>query len=60
MALSVRLTVVKVEMSKFKRKNKKHKSEERDREEELKIIWTPPGATKGMEVLPAYIFVHGY
>jgi len=45
--------VVKVKMSKFKRKNKKHKSEERDIEKEFKVIWGYPGAAKGAEVLPA-------
>lgn len=45
--------VVKVKMSKFKRKNKMHKSEERDVEKELKIIWKHPDATKGMVALPA-------
>jgi hypothetical protein len=45
--------VVKVKMSKFKRKNRKHKSEKRDVEKELKIIRVHPNATKGMEVLPA-------
>ncbi len=45
--------VVKVKMSKFKRKNKKHKSDERDIEKELKIISKHPGITMSMEVLPA-------
>ena len=52
--------VVKVKMSKFKRKNKKHKSEKRNMEKELKIIWVHPNATKGMEVLPALSSIHGY
>ncbi|MCP4536836.1 MAG: hypothetical protein GY832_06790 [Chloroflexi bacterium] len=34
--------VVKVKMSKFKRKNKTHNSEKRDLEKELKIIWELP------------------
>lgn len=45
--------VVKVKMSKFKRKNKTHKSEERDLEKELKIIWGFPGAAQGVEGVPA-------
>lgn len=35
--------VVKVKMSKFKRKREKHKSETRDLAKELKIIWPHPG-----------------
>jgi hypothetical protein len=52
--------VVKVKMSKFKRKNKKHHSEERDIEKELKIIWEYSNVTKAVEVLPAQSFIHGY
>jgi len=52
--------VVKVKMSKFKRKNKTHKSERRDLEKELKIIWESPGTAKGMEGVPSGNFVHGY
>jgi len=40
--------VVKVKMSKFKRKNKQHKSEKRNLEEELKIIWEYPVPTKSV------------
>lgn len=35
--------VVKVKMSKFKRKNETHKSETRNIEQELEIIWEYPG-----------------
>lgn len=45
--------VVKVKMSKFKRKRKNHKSETRDIEKELKIIWKYPAPAIGTEVLPA-------
>jgi len=45
--------VVKVKMSKFKRKNKIHKSEKRDLEKELKIIWVSPVASMGVEGVPA-------
>ena len=45
--------VVKIKMSKFKRKNKTHKSEKRNLEKELKIIWTFPVAAKGAEGVPA-------
>lgn len=44
--------VVKIKMSKFKRKNKTHKSEKRNLEKELKIIWGFPGITKGAEEVP--------
>ncbi|RLC79381.1 MAG: hypothetical protein DRJ03_23585 [Chloroflexi bacterium] len=37
--------VVKVKMSKFKRKNKLHKSEKRNLEQELKIVWANSTAT---------------
>jgi len=36
--------VVKVKMSKFKRKNKTHKYEKRNLEQELKIVWGFPGS----------------
>jgi len=45
--------VVKVKMSKFKRKNKTHKSEKRNLEKELKIIWGFPITAKGAEGVPA-------
>jgi hypothetical protein len=45
--------VVKIKMSKFKRKNKTHKSEKRNLEKELKIIWGFPGTAKGAEGVPA-------
>jgi len=45
--------VVKVKMSKFKRKNKTHKSEIRDIENELKIIREYSCAVQRAEVLPA-------
>ena len=52
--------VVKVKMSKFKRKNKTHKSEERDLEKEPEIIWGFPGAAQSAEGVPLGNFVHGY
>ena len=51
--------VVKVKMSKFKRKHEKHKSETRDLAKELKIIWPHPGIL-GPEVQLAWNFIHGY
>jgi hypothetical protein len=45
--------VVKVKMSKFKRKNKTHKSETRNLEKELKIIWGFPDTAKSPEGVPA-------
>jgi hypothetical protein len=45
--------VVKIKMSKFKRKNKTHKSEQRNLEKELKIIWGFPGTAQGAEGVPA-------
>ena len=50
--------VVKIKMSKFKRKNKTHKSEKRNLEKELKIIWGFPDAAKSVGGLPD--FIHGY
>jgi hypothetical protein len=50
--------VVKVKMSKFKRRNKAHKSEKRDLEKELKIIWEFSDAAKSVGGLPD--FIHGY
>lgn len=44
--------VVKIKMSKFKRKNKTHKSEKRDFEKELKILWGHLGATKSATAPP--------
>jgi hypothetical protein len=41
--------VVKVKMSKFKRKNKDHKCEHRNIEKELKIIFDCPGVTQTLE-----------
>ena len=51
--------VVKVKMSKFKRKREKHKSETRDLAKELKIIRPHPGIV-GTEVQLAWNFIHGY
>jgi len=45
--------VVKVKMSKFKRKRNEHKSEIRDLEKELQIIWRYPSPETCPEVLPA-------
>jgi hypothetical protein len=45
--------VVKVKMSKFKRKNKTHKSEKRNLEKELKIIWGFLGTAMSAEGVPA-------
>jgi hypothetical protein len=45
--------VVKVKMSKFKRKNKDYRSQERNIEKELKILWEYPCPIQGAEVLPA-------
>lgn len=45
--------VVKVKMSKFKRKNKTHKSETRDIENDLEIIREDPTPATCPEVLPA-------
>lgn len=44
--------VVKIKMSKFKRKNKTHKSEKRNLEKELKIIWAFPDTAKGAVGVP--------
>jgi hypothetical protein len=45
--------VVKVKMSKFKRKNKTHKSEKRNLAKELKIIWGFLGTAMSAEGVPA-------
>jgi hypothetical protein len=45
--------VVKVKLSKFKRKNQTHKSEKRNLEKELKIIWGVPDPAKGTAGVPA-------
>ena len=45
--------VVKVKMSKFKRKNRTHKSEKRNLEQELKIVWGFPGSAMAAEGVPA-------
>lgn len=42
--------VIKVKMSKFKRKRKEHRAEKRDIEKELKIIWMHPQVPIGVEV----------
>jgi len=42
--------VIKVKMSKFKRKHKEHRAEKRDIEKELKIIWMHPQVPIGVEV----------
>jgi len=42
--------VIKVKMSKFKRKRKEHHAEKRDIEKELKIIWMHPQVSIGVEV----------
>jgi hypothetical protein len=44
--------VVKIKMSKFKRKNKTHKSEKRNLEKELKIIWGFPDTAKSAVGVP--------
>lgn len=42
--------VVKVKMSKFKRKKETHQSEKRDLEQELKILRGPPGVDRANAV----------